>query len=246
MLETEYLYFYLLIFTMAYPVAQSFEKRLSFYKSFRSIILASAVMMLLFIPWDIAFTYFEVWSFNYDYTVGFRILGLPIEEWLFFICVPFACLFIYRVLIYFMPRFPSLKISSIVTVTLGFVLCILALWYKDQAYTSITFGLAGLGCIVVGLWQPYWISAFLVMYAVSWIPFLLVNGALTGNFTASPVVSYHPEEIIGLRVTTIPIEDSVYNLLMLLIVVAVYETWSPTRLYKRPSTQGTSIDKSEK
>ena len=62
-----------------------------------------------------------------------------------------------------------------------------------------------------------------MMYVVSWLPFLLINGALTGSFTENPVVNYNSNEITNIRIFTIPIEDSIYNLLMLLIVVFVYE-----------------------
>ena len=47
---------------------------------------------------------------------------------------------------------------------------------------------------------------FLLAYLVSFLPFILINGALTGSFTKSPVVNYNPDEIIGLRIFTIPIE----------------------------------------
>jgi lycopene cyclase domain-containing protein len=57
---------------------------------------------------------------------------------------------------------------------------------------------------------------------VSFIPFILINGFLTGSFTEFPVVSYNPSEIIGIRLLNIPIEDSMYCLLMLLIVIAFY------------------------
>jgi lycopene cyclase domain-containing protein len=61
------------------------------------------------------------------------------------------------------------------------------------------------------------------MYLVSFLPFLLINGVLTGSFIKSPIVNYNSNEIIGFRIFTIPIEDSVYNLLMLLIVVSLFE-----------------------
>ena len=61
-------------------------------------------MMLLFIPWDIWFTDIGVWWFRDDYITGWKIFLLPIEEWLFFIVVPYACIFIYEVLIYFIKR----------------------------------------------------------------------------------------------------------------------------------------------
>ena len=71
---------------------------------------------------------------------------------------------------------------------------------------------------------------FLLMYLVSFIPFLIVNGLLTGCLIKSPIVNYNPSEIIGLRILTIPIEDSIYNLLMLMIVVSVYEKFRKAKL----------------
>ena len=45
--------------------------------------------MGVFIPWDIIFTINEIWGFNPDYLKGAKILSLPYEEWLFFICIPY-------------------------------------------------------------------------------------------------------------------------------------------------------------
>ena len=63
----------------------------------------------------------------------------------------------------------------------------------------------------------------MLAYLVTLIPFLLVNGILTGSFIGSPVVNYNDAEIIGFRILTIPIEDFVYNLLMFLLVIYIYE-----------------------
>ena len=60
-------------------------------------------MMCLFIPWDIYFTAKGVWDFNPNFIIDVKFLYLPIEEWLFFIIVPYACVFIYEVLNYFFP-----------------------------------------------------------------------------------------------------------------------------------------------
>ena len=60
------------------------------------------LMMLIFIPWDIWFTDWSVWQFNSDYIFGVKIFQLPIEEWMFFIIVPFSCVFIHEVLNYFL------------------------------------------------------------------------------------------------------------------------------------------------
>jgi lycopene cyclase domain-containing protein len=73
------------------------------------------------------------------------------------------------------------------------------------------------------------------MYGISLVPFLIVNGALTGAFTEKPVVWYNNTENSGVRLGTIPIEDSVYLLFYLLLIFMVYET-----LYMR------SLNKSNK
>ncbi|HPH20418.1 MAG TPA: lycopene cyclase domain-containing protein, partial [Haliscomenobacter sp.] len=53
--------------------------------------------------------------------------------------------------------------------------------------------------------------AFLVIL----IPFLLVDGVLTGGFTQQPVVVYNPAEFMGIRIVSVPVEDAVYGFLHL-------------------------------
>jgi lycopene cyclase domain-containing protein len=64
---------------------------------------------------------------------------------------------------------------------------------------------------------------FWFAYLVHLIPFLVVNGVLTGAVTPEPVVFYNTNEIIGLRIITIPIEDTIYALTCLLIPITVME-----------------------
>lgn len=59
---------------------------------------------------------------------------------------------------------------------------------------------------------------FILTYVVCFIPFLIVNGILTGGFTKNPVVWYNEDQIIGWRIGTIPIEDSIYNMLLIVLV----------------------------
>lgn len=180
-------------------------------------------MMFLFIPWDVWFTAEGVWWFNHKYTLGIDLWGLPIEEWLFFIIIPTACIFIYESLNYFFTKDHFASISQSFFYLYAAALIGFAFVYNDRLYPGVTFGLTALGCILLAYKQPNWIGRFLFMYLVVWIPFIVVNGSLTGAFTSEAVVNYNSEEFIGFRVITIPIEDSVYNMLMLMCVVASYE-----------------------
>ena len=56
-------------------------------------------------------------------------------------------------------------------------------------------------------------------YLVSLIPFFIVNGILT----SLPVVMYNDSENLGIRIFTIPIEDTMYSLLLLLMNIVLFE-----------------------
>ncbi|MEQ8521245.1 MAG: lycopene cyclase domain-containing protein, partial [Vicingaceae bacterium] len=182
-----------------------------------------AAMMLLFIPWDIYFTHQGVWWFNDKYISGIKFLLLPLEEWLFFILVPFACIFIYEVLEYFFKKDVLKSLARPAFLVMGIGLGIGSLIYSDRQYTFVTFALTAVALLIAFILNPSWKGRFLLMYLVCWLPFLLVNGALTGSFTFEAVVNYNPSEIIGLRIFTIPVEDSIYNMLMLIMVTAIYK-----------------------
>ena len=222
-LESEYLYLGLMLFSMAYPIAQSFERRLRYYQNWKGLFLGILAMMLIFIPWDIYFTAKGVWWFNDLYITGFKIWNLPIEEWAFFVVVPFACVFLYEVLKHFVKADVLKPIAQPTFLILAAVLLVVGALNFTRNYTAITFIITSISLVILGLKKPKWIGRFFLTYVICWLPFLLINGALTGNFTSEAVVNYDPEHNLGLRVLTIPIEDSVYNLLMLLIVISIYE-----------------------
>ncbi|MFT7612454.1 MAG: lycopene cyclase domain-containing protein [Parvicellaceae bacterium] len=222
-LETKYLYWILLLFCIAYPLAQSFEHRLGFYRKWKYLIPGIGTVLLLFIPWDVWFEHTGVWWFNDEYISGFRLLGLPIEEWCFFIAVPFACMFIYEAIGYYVKRKLFEESGKFLLGGISILLIVVAVVYHNQMYTFLACGLTSLICLYLALKNPKWLGRFVLTYVISWIPFILVNGALTGLFTESALVNYNESEIIGLRIFTIPIEDSIYNLLMLAMVVFSFE-----------------------
>lgn len=224
LLESKYLYFICLLITIAYPLAQSFEKRIQLYKDFVKISISCGLMMLVFIPWDILFSYYGIWWFNPKYFIGSPIFHLPIEEWLFFLIIPYACVFIYKVLIYFFPKgLITIKIGNIIFLGFGALALYMLLLNYNRAYSLSSFGGCILTIIILTLKNPSWKTQFLQAFIVSLIPFLLINGLLTGNFTQEALVNYNPEHFSGIRITTIPLEDMFYNFSMLAMVIGGYE-----------------------
>jgi hypothetical protein len=63
---------------------------------------------------------------------------------------------------------------------------------------------------------------------VALIPFLIVNGVLTGATTPEPVVWYSELHIMGPRIITIPVEDLFYNYDLLLPIIWLYEKFKST------------------
>jgi len=78
------------------PLIFSFHPRLRFGNYFNEYFLANIISAFIFLVWDAIFTANGVWGFSDRYTLGLRIFQMPIEEVLFFFCIPFACLFTYH------------------------------------------------------------------------------------------------------------------------------------------------------
>ncbi len=213
---------YLLInlFTISYPLAQSFEWRLKLYKKWFALLPAILITGIIFIIWDVIKTHYGVWWFNNDYLLGMYLINLPLEEWLFFITVPYACVFIYEVLNYYIKKDIFGKYYNSISYVLIALLTFTAAFNIDKAYTSVAFlSLAAYLLILVLFVRPKWLGKFYLAYIVSMIPFFIVNGILTNL----PVVLYNNSENLSIRIFSIPIEDTMYSMLLFLMNVSIYE-----------------------
>ncbi len=180
--------------------------------------------MLVFVPWDIVKTSLGVWGFNHQHLLGYWFFNLPVEELMFFIAIPFACVFTYHSLGYLIKKDYLKPVAKPISIALIAVLTILALFNIDRTYTFVTFTATAAFLLIHLLFiKADYLGRFYLSFVVILIPFLLVNGALTGMFTVEPVVWYDDSRNLGIRIFTIPIEDSVYALLLLLMNTTIYE-----------------------
>jgi lycopene cyclase domain-containing protein len=214
-MDAHYTYLLLDLFTLLGPLALSFDRRVAFYKQWRALLPWMLITGAVFIAWDVAFTDMGVWSFAEGYTIGLKWLGLPVEEWLFFFTVPYACAFVVACARAY-GRWSGNDWGWRVFPALGLVLELVGIVYLDRWYTATTF--LGAGAALQVVWavrkrlSHFRADAFLIGYALCLIPFSIVNGILT----ALPVVIYNDAENLGIRLYTIPFEDAFYGMLLIL------------------------------
>lgn len=212
-----YLYLLLDIFTISIPLAYSiFEKEFNFIKHAKSVFLSIGIVAVFFLIWDAIFTAQGIWGFNPDYYLGFTILHMPIEEWLFFICIPYACIFSHEALKYYIKNWGiNPVLSKWITLALAVTLLIVALFNTDKAYTFVNYLICSLLLLISYKYQPKELAKFYPSFLIIMIPFAIVNGILTGSMIPDEVVWYNNQENLGIRLGTIPIEDIAYAFSML-------------------------------
>ncbi len=214
-------YLYLNLIIIIFPLIFSFERRwIKFHAKIKPLLVSLLIVGIFFIAWDIFATSRGHWSFNSIYVNETTFMGLPIEEILFFVTVPYSCLFVFDSIIHFVKDkrlfSPKKRISS----TIGALIILSAVAFYGKEYTFLAIISVGLTIVFVSIVnvklfssRAYWIYTFLTLTL-----FLIFNYILT----STPVVMYSQNAITGFRITTIPIEDFLFNYSMLTNYLTVY------------------------
>ena len=222
-MNQHYTYFLILAAAVAGPLALSFDKKVAFYKKWKYLFPAMLLPASLYIVWDIYFIHKAVWGFNEAYITGIKIINLPVEEVLFFFVVPYCCMFIYECVRCYLPELKDKKTADTFLKILAFLLAITGIFFYARCYTSWTFLLTGFFIAMIYSLPRYFrlfdAASFLISFCIMIVPFLIVNGFLT----AIPVVLYNDAENLGIRIFTIPFEDTFYGMLLILMNIIIYE-----------------------
>jgi lycopene cyclase domain-containing protein len=224
-MKEQYLYLIINIGTILFPFLFSFEKRVAYYTWWKFLLPALLITATVFLTWDYFFTLSGVWGFSEIYTTGINIVGLPIEEILFFITVPYASIFIYAFVNKLWPNTPRLdKAQKYISYAILIIAIVVLIFNYDKAYTALNCGYAivllSLQLFVV---KGAYMGKFYRFYFWHLIPFFIVNGILTGTGIDQEVVWYNNTENLGIRMGTIPVEDSLYSLSLMLMNITILE-----------------------
>lgn len=208
-----------------FPLLFSFKWKFKYYKYFKPLAASFLIVGLSYILWDIIVTARGDWWFEEEFLIGIEILGLPIEEILFFIVVPFACIFIYENLDYFV-KDKKIVFNKWFYLILALIFIIIGVIYRSQDYTILAMFSCALFFILASTLYPEILKSrnFWFYIILSFIPFIIFNYLLTSLV----IVSYNPDAIWGGfeawngRFFTIPFEDFFYNFSMLSFYLLVY------------------------
>lgn len=214
------LYALLMLATLSVPLLMSFHKKVSYYKVWPQLFAGIIINAIVFIIWDIWFTSAGVWEFNPQYVWQTRWFGLPAEEWLFFIIVPYSSIFIYQSLKSYVHIDSKRIFHRYISVAVFILLIVTGLFNYDKLYTSINCMFASiLLAYQIFINKKTWMNYFWPAYLIHLIPFLIINGYLT----SMPVVIYNSSENLSIRIFSIPVEDTIYALSCLLFPIIIME-----------------------
>jgi len=212
------LYLSLLIFSVSVPLILSFDRKVGFYRLWSALFPALIIIGSIYITADILFVRYGIWGFNPAYHTNIVIAGLPLEEWLFFVLIPYACIFIHYVFISYYPDLMiSDRITRILTLTLMLILLMVLLNSYDKVYTLFNFSLLIIALAAALFDRNQLLNRYYISFLIMLIPFFITNSILTGTFIPEEVVWYNNSETLGIRLLTVPVEDIGYAFSLILL-----------------------------
>lgn len=201
------------------PLSLSFESKISFYKKFGFVLNSILIVSSSFIIWDIIATNRGDWEFSANHLIGIYLFGLPIEEVLFFITVPYACIFIFETVNFYLKNH-TIKINRylIFLISLVFITIAAINYDKNYTFTVMLFSAASILMLYFFDKNLFKSSNFWITLLITYLPFLIVNYFLT----SIPIVSYNEIAFSTIRITTIPLEDFFYSFSMISMWILFY------------------------
>ena len=132
-------YLLLLIGIFAVPIIFGSKKQIGFFSNLKYLIPAILFSVAIFVMWDLRFEEQAIWRFNSEFLTGMNILNLPIEEWLYFIGIPFLGVFIFENIKYYFNNFERPNTFLGLSLALFILFVIVAYFSRQKLYPFFTF-----------------------------------------------------------------------------------------------------------
>lgn len=217
-MKTEYLIFNIIVF--AGPLLFGAMKPFYFINRWKYTIVPILIPAIFFLIWD-SIVADSHWHFNEKYVLGITFFNLPIEEILFFISVPFACLFTWEMIIRRAEKKELIWINKIRRYL--YLLIPIGIWFftSGKHYTGLAISFLGIAVLLdqllntnLILQKRFYLYLLLVLFFT-----LVFNGYLTWR----PIVTYDVQYQLDFRIFTIPIEDFVYGTALIFMNTSIYQ-----------------------
>mgnify|MGYP006277457255 CR=1 FL=1 len=223
-------YLTLNILILLFPLLFSFKWVFPYYKNYKPLAASILIVGGTYILWDLIVTMRGDWWFAEEYLIGIEFI-IPLEEALFFVVVPYSCIFIYENLQYFFPD-KEVKFNKWIYYVIAILLAIVAIIFYHQEYTILALLSVTTFLLIAATWFPDLLQSrnYWAYIGLSFVAFLIFNYLLT----SIPIVLYNSDAIWGGtyneavrqlwngRFITIPFEDFFYNFSMLSFYLLVY------------------------
>lgn len=216
----KFAFLFLTLGLIVFPYFLHLDKKILNKETFKATISASLVSAIIFSAITLAMQLAGLLFFNIDSTIGVVIGHIPLELYLLNFSFSFAAVSVYQ---YFNIRFPKndLQKYSLAVSNLLLGLCVAFLFFGyTKWYTLLTFATLAIVLFSIEyigrlrfMYKAY--RAFLVML----VPFYLVYGILFWN----GVLHVAENQLTGMFVAKIPIENHFVALSMLLVSVYIFE-----------------------
>jgi lycopene cyclase domain-containing protein len=203
-----------------FPLILSFDKNLKYYKNLKYLLQSLLVVSSLYIMWDIIATKRGDWAFNPEHLIGIHFFDLPLEEILFFITVPYSCIFIYETVKFYIKE-KEITFNKNIFFVPAILLIILGLGFYNRPYTFSVLLFTAMFFIAAILFNSLLLRSrnFWITILICFVPFLIVNYFLT----SIPIVTYNELAFSGKRFLTIPYEDFLYSFSLVSLWILFYD-----------------------
>ncbi|NNG27640.1 MAG: lycopene cyclase domain-containing protein [Ignavibacteriaceae bacterium] len=238
-MKSEYLIFNIIV--LSGPLIFGAMRSFYFLDRIKFTILPILIPAVLFLIWDSIVTKSH-WQFNPEYVLGITIFNLPIEEILFFITVPFACLFTWEMIIRRTDEKEYKWINKARPYFYVFIPVGILFFISGKHYTGLATAFLGFAILIDKLLKTNLIvQRRFYFYLILVVLFTLIfNGYLTWR----PVVTYGVEYQLDFRIFTIPIEDFIYGTALIFMNTSIYQKIINKKvLAEYPETKTTAANK---